>query len=147
MPCKPYPMQRRMVRRATHLLDALRYRRLHCASKTTTAATQGSDRCSPNDKTRLIDPVCTNSGGNLFEKRLSPAPLFQKLLSASQLSGKDIRIKPLNADTFSGIFYMLSPQSAFLAALNCFDDFVTRISEIPSAVQTCRSTNPPDICG
>ena len=58
MPCKPYPMQRRLVRRATRLLGALRLRRLHCASKTTLPATVKSDRCSPNDKTRLIDLVC-----------------------------------------------------------------------------------------
>ena len=58
MPCKPYPMQRRLVRRATRLLGALRLRRLHCASKTILPATVRSDRCSPNDKTRLIDLVC-----------------------------------------------------------------------------------------
>ena len=143
--CKPYPMQRRLVRRITCLLGALRLRRLLCESKTSLPATVRLDRCSPNDRTRLIDLVF-----------LSVYPLLRlnKFCKHVHLHCLNIQVVififPFASVFNRGVFLcqISSPQSvlrAFLKSAPSF--FVIIFSLIPSALHSLSVIFPLSIFG
>ncbi len=143
--CKPYPMQRRLVRRVMRLLGALRLRRLHCESKTSLPATVRLDRCSPNDRTRLIDLVF-----------LWNFPFYGYILCKHVLSALFEYLScyihfPFCSCISGSLFYLFhisSPQSAFRAFLKSAPSFlVTIFSPMPSAVHSFSVIFPLSIFG